>query len=61
MEDDNNIIIEYDMVKGISFNGGISGTSNFIVNAAALFSKIALNKINFKIKTGAQDTHELCW
>ena len=61
MEDENNILIEYDIVKGISFNGDTSGTSNVIVNVADLFSKRALNKINFKIKTGAQDTHELCW
>ena len=53
MDDDNDILIGDDIVKAISFNGGISGTTNVIVDTAALFGKRYLKKINFKIKTGA--------
>ena len=61
MESDNDILIEYDIVKAISFNCGISGTTDVLVDAAALFGKRYLNKINFKIKTGERETHEVCW
>ena len=60
MEDDNDIFIEDDIVKAISFNGGFSGTTAGLVDAAALFGKRAFKKINFKIKTGSRETHELC-
>ena len=60
MEDDNYILIGGYIVKAISFNGGISGTTAVIVDEAALFSKRALNKINFKIKTVSRETHDLC-
>ena len=33
MEDDNYILIEDNILKAISFNGGISGTTTFIVDA----------------------------
>ena len=32
MEDENKILIEYDIVKEISFNGGISGTTAVLVD-----------------------------
>ena len=54
MEGDSDKIIEDDIVKAISFNRGISGTTSFLVDAAAIFGKRALNKINLKIKTGAR-------
>ena len=54
MEDDNDILIEYDIVKSISFNGGIFGNAAVLVDAAALFGKRALKKINSKIKNGAR-------
>ena len=57
MEDDNYELIEDDIVKAISFNGGISGTTAVLVDTAALFGKRALNKTNFKIKTGARYKH----
>ena len=44
MRDDNNILIEYDIVKDIGFNGGISGTTAVLVDAANIFGKRALNR-----------------
>ena len=41
MEDDNDIIIEDDIVKDISFNHGISDTPADLVGAAAIFGKRA--------------------
>ena len=32
-----------------------------MVDVEILFVKIALKTINFKIRTGAMETHELCW
>ena len=61
MEDDNDILIEDDIVKVISFNGCIYSTTDVLVDEAALFVKIPLKKINFKIKTGAREKHEICW
>ena len=55
------IIIKYDIVKAISFNAVISGTTAVFVDVVNIFGKRALNKNNFKIKTGARETHELCW
>ena len=49
----NDILIEDDILKVISFNGGVSGATTFIVDAEALFGKRYLDKINLKIKTGA--------
>ena len=57
MQYDNDILIEDDILKAISFNIGISGTTAVIVDLVALFGKRALDKINFKIKTGSQETH----
>ena len=48
MEDDNEIIIEDDIVKAISFNGGISGTTDVLVDAENLFGKRARKKEKFK-------------
>ena len=61
MEDENKILIEYDIVKEISFNGGISGTTAVLVDADNIFGKISLEGGGIKIRTGAQETHELCW
>ena len=52
MEYDNYIRIEDDILKAVSFNGVISGTTAVIVDAASLFGKIVLKKIYFEIKTG---------
>ena len=60
MEDDNDILVEDDIVKAISFNGTISGTTAFFYQAN-LFGKRTLKKTNFKIKTGERETHEVCW
>ena len=59
-EDDNDILIEYDIVRAKSFNGVISGTTSVLVDAAIIFGKIFLKKNKFKIRTGAGETHELC-
>ena len=48
MEDDNEIIIKDDIVKTISFNGGISGTTAVLVDAYNLFGKRYLKKKNSK-------------
>ena len=61
MDDDNKILIEDDIVKDISFNGGISGTTDVLVDVENLFGKRAVKKNKFKIRTGARETHELCW
>ena len=61
MENDNDILIEDDIVRAIIFNEGISGTTDVLVDAANLFGKRASNKINFKIRTGSRETHEVCW
>ena len=60
-EDNNDIIIEEDTVKAISFNGGISVTTSILVDVGNIFGKRSLKKINFKIRTGARETHEVYW
>ena len=60
MEDDNDILVEDDIVKAISFNGTISGTTAFFYQAN-LFGKRTLKKTNFKIRTGERETHKVCW
>ena len=59
MEDYNDILIEDDVVKFISFNGGIYGTNAVIVDAAIIFVNIAFK--NIIIRTGARETYELLW
>ena len=44
MENDNDILIEDDIVRAIIFNGGISGTTDVLVDAENLFGKRASNK-----------------
>ena len=44
VEDDNDILIGDDIVKAISFNGGIYDTTFILVDAANLFSKRSLKK-----------------
>ena len=61
VEDQNKILIEYDIVKSISFNGGISGRNVVLVDVENIFGNISFNKNRFKIRTGAQETHESCW
>ena len=41
MEDYNEILTEYDIVKAISFNGGIFGTTAVIADASNIFGKRA--------------------
>ena len=59
MEDDNDILIEDDIMKAVSFNGGISGTTAVLVGVANIFGKRSIKKIDFKIRTGARETHEV--
>ena len=61
VEDNNDIITEDDIVKDISFNGGIYGTTAVLVDEASLFGKRYFKKIHSKIKTEALETHEVCW
>ena len=61
VEDENVILVEYYIVKDISFSGGIPGTTAVLVDAKKIFGKRALNKNKFKIRTGARETYELCW
>ena len=61
MEGEEFILIEYNIVKAVSFNGGISGTTTILVDAKNNFVKRALERINFKIITVARETHDVCW
>ena len=54
MEGDNDILIGDDIVKAISFNGGISSTTDVLVDEDNIFGKRALKKNRFKIRTGAR-------
>ena len=54
VEDYNDILIEDDIMKTVSVNEEISGITAVIIDAVNLFGKKSLEKINFKIKTGAQ-------
>ena len=51
MEDENGILIENDIAKAVSFNGGISGTTDVLVDVENLFSKRDSKKNKFKIIT----------
>ena len=42
------------------FNWGISGTTAVLVGEENLFGERALKKINSKMKTDEQETHEVC-
>ena len=46
MEGDNDILIEDDIVKAISFNGGISVITDVLVDASNIFGKRVLQKKN---------------
>ena len=48
MEVDNEILIECDISMAISFYGGISGTTDVLVDAVNIFGKRALKKRNPK-------------
>ena len=48
MEDNNEILIEDDIMKAISFNGDISGTTAVLVDAVNIFGKRASKKNNSK-------------
>ena len=61
MEDYNYILIEDDIVKSISFNGGNYVTISDLVDTENTFNKRSLKKNKFKIINGAQETHELFW
>ena len=61
VEDKNKIIIKDDIVKATSFDGGIAGTTAVLVDTANIFCKRFLRKNKFKIRSGAQETHELFW
>ena len=60
-EDDNYILVEDDIMKAVSFNGVIYGTKAVLVDAFNIFGNRYLKNIHFKIKTGARETHEVCW
>ena len=47
-------------MKTESFNGFVYGNTAVLVDASNFFGKISLKK-KIKIRTGAQETHELCW
>ena len=59
MEDENETLIEDDIVRSISLNGGISGTTAVLVGAENHFDNITLKKNRFKIRTRTQETQEL--
>ena len=53
--------IEDNIVKSISSNGDIYGNTTVLVDKKNIFSKRALKRKKLKIRTGAQETHELLW
>ena len=61
VEDEHEILIVDDIMRAISFNGGIYGTTAVLVDAENIFGKRALNKNKPKIITRARETHKLCW
>ena len=50
VEDENDIFIEGDIVKAISFIGGISGTTSVHVDAVNFFGEIAFKENQFQNK-----------
>ena len=48
MEYDNDILTEDDIMKAISLNGGISGTTDVLVDVSNLFGKRALKENQFQ-------------
>ena len=48
-------------MKAVSYNGDISCTTAVLVDVENLFSKRAMKKNKFKIRTGSRETHNLCW
>ena len=61
VEDYNDILVEDDIVKDISFNGGISGTTSVLDYAENIYGSRAFKKINYKIRPGERETHEGRW
>ena len=53
----NDILVEDDIVKAVSFNWVISGTAAVLVDKDNLFVNRTLKKNIFKIRTGAWETH----
>ena len=60
MEDENDILVEYEIVMSVGFNGDISVTAAVLVHAEIIFGKRDLKK-KIIIRTGARETHEVCW
>ena len=60
MENDNDILVGDGIVKAIFLNGGISGNTTVIVDVNNLFGKKGLQRKKTEIRTGAQETNELC-
>ena len=60
MENENDILIEYDYVKAICFSEGISGSNIVLVGGTNIFIKTALKKSNSKIRSVARERHEVC-
>ena len=54
VEDDNDILIEDDIVRAISFNGSFYGTTAVILDTENIFGKRSLKKKKSKIRTGAR-------
>ena len=61
VEDDNNILTEEDIVKAISFRGGIAGTTAVLVDATSIGHEKAINEKFKVVKTGSRSTHEIRW
>ena len=47
-------------MKPVSFNGGNSGNNDVIVDGANIFGNRSLYKENFRIKSWARETNEVC-
>ena len=59
VEDNNGIHVENGILKSIRHIGGNYDTKAVLADAGNIFGRKVLKKINIKIKTGAQETHEV--
>jgi hypothetical protein len=57
VEDGNDIDVEEDIFKALSYNGGVAGTTAVLLDASNLEGPVLSR--TFKVKTGSRATHEI--
>ena len=60
VQDGNNIVLEEHILKALSFNGGLAGTSAILVNCSDLEGPCVTKKFRSK-KVKSRATHEIEW